>query len=710
MEYNLIRNAYFTSLTTSGTGNMSLLWAQLELLMDENTTSSGVDVASSGVLFLEVDLSQRVKVDEIRLYANDLSKSANINFYYKDTTSGSYTLLATSSGAYYYTTIPDPSAPRYIRATISGIAITLYEFEVTNDDYIVAFGEDGTQYAEYLGDTPIGEEGTPQAVAIYNNGTSAIPADAYTCIDYTGEVADEYVKISATENGVYCGIYDGILMEDDDEDSTYRWSQGAFYHTATSGNDVVVSSGTDGTYTTPVFMLDEGNNSSYFIVDGTAVSGAGSISYDDDSYNGTIRVRSSSTAPVTVNEVFICRKDTVAASFYLDRWQIYPNTTNLKYMYVGAGTYNNDQGSRCFIDKHTGYVAATYMTYGGFPANYYPILALVSRNGVSQYSKAAGAGEYRYYFHFCDFDNDIGIWGYNQTNVNGYKLYHINKLGTLTATISDGTDFLYDLATEWDGLGVWYTDKLSDLVKHLDDDGTLLHSVALPQPRAICATLDNGCWVIDNTNTSAYRYTSSGTLSQTVSLGNLATRMTHDYNDGFWYLYNNHVYHVTSGGVSDVDVAFAGVTRVVPTRNGCVIYNAATGVAKFVDYSSKAITKTWATGYTNLTVGVMSSTIDGLCINGSYFPASYDPVWGDGINWQEVRKDGYYLPKCKYHQVETTLRGNAALKKIIMSPAVKVQDIASKTYKNMYIKTDIPNDADISNYEAVLKTWWSVDN
>ncbi|MDD1475320.1 hypothetical protein MEO41_29250, partial [Dolichospermum sp. ST_sed4] len=67
--------------------------------MDGVTTSGGVTLTSSGILFLEVDLSQRIKVDEIRLYANDLGQSAYINFYYKDATGDSYALLATQSGS-----------------------------------------------------------------------------------------------------------------------------------------------------------------------------------------------------------------------------------------------------------------------------------------------------------------------------------------------------------------------------------------------------------------------------------------------------------------------------------------------------------------------------------------------------------------------------------------------------------------------------------
>ena len=58
MNYNLIRNANFTV-----SGTMSLSYADLLLLQNENTTSSGVVV--SGTNDLVVDLSKRIKIDGI---------------------------------------------------------------------------------------------------------------------------------------------------------------------------------------------------------------------------------------------------------------------------------------------------------------------------------------------------------------------------------------------------------------------------------------------------------------------------------------------------------------------------------------------------------------------------------------------------------------------------------------------------------------------
>jgi len=1041
-QYNLVRNAYFDSLTTSGTGNTSLTWTQLESLMDGVTTSGGVTLTSSGILFLEVDLSQRIKVDEIRLYADDLGQAAYINFYYKNATGDSYTLLATQSGSYYYATISDPSAPRYIRATISGVAITLYEFEILNDDYIVAFGDDGTQYAEYLADTPIGEEGTPQAVAIFNNGTGAMPADAYVCIDYTGEVADEYVKISASENGTYYGINDGALIEDNQIDSEYRWDMGIHTQTSTSTDKIlnqpsssvslkllpliaasegfndgancwdydnvnkrmyvmgkdgsalklwsydqlttnwtyvtqVNASGTNddnaavmaycngaiyamckvdgtqfgmytisgvvdnwtaltnptwavtpipgspnydrvglcsdgtryiyalvsrgntasnkefkrydtvsgtwsalntgwgiyflgvgqgnntvclsydkdrdciygiiypteesagsgaannwiqryrvnndawdvafvyvggvidinwmrcglsyygnriyfttpkdstnqyymgmynlstsqistvyigyrhfdpvsgdvglpvlatgfgvfigqidsyrnymvkymadpiyfadkiGVYTSPVFALEESNNASYFLVNGTATSGTGNISYDEGSYNGTIRVRSSNTAPAAVEEIYVAyRYDPFGGAYYryMAKYDIY---NSVKTVIVNSRPIDVNVATGGIVDRRSGKIIFIVDTWSAGPVYLY----VYDRNYNLLTTLTAPTRNYLFNVR-AEFDSVGGLWGYSNY-VTPYTLFHLypNSVSTL-ANITDGTDFLYDLAAEWDGLGVWYTDKVSNLVRHRNSAGTLLQSVALPQPRAICATSDNGCWVIDNTNTTAYRYTFSGGLSQTVSLGRTASRMTFDYSDGFWYISGLHVYHVTSNGIEDVDLIFDSPTYIAGSRSGCAVYNNISRQLKFINYASKSVSRTWVLEYTPV-VGPLyiaclsvnlddSSDFQGLDAY-DVLPMPADLVWGTvsgSLAWQEIRKDGYFLPKAKYHQIEVTLRGDATIEKILMPPAIKVQDIASQTYKDMYVKTDIPLDANITDYEARIKTWWGVE-
>ena len=68
-SYNLIRNSIFTSPTDSGTGNKSLTYNELKSLYDVNTTSSGVSLTSSDVLYLDIDLGDRIKLDSVVIWA-----------------------------------------------------------------------------------------------------------------------------------------------------------------------------------------------------------------------------------------------------------------------------------------------------------------------------------------------------------------------------------------------------------------------------------------------------------------------------------------------------------------------------------------------------------------------------------------------------------------------------------------------------------------
>jgi len=714
MKYNLIRNGSLEALTSSGTGNKNLSWQQLELLVDGNTSSSGIVLSVSDILFLETDLSNRIKVDGIRLYVSGATTN-QINFYYKNATGDGYTSLVTSSGTYYSTTIPSPSAPRCILATISGVTGEMYEYQVFNDDYIVAFGEDGSEYAKYLDNTPIGETGDATAVAIYNNSTAAMPADAYVCIDWTTSSGDEYVKISSEENGTYYAVRDGALIEDNKDSSTYKWDMGEHNNTGVSA-DMVTITGTStsgGVYTTPILALDNKYMASYFIIDGTTQSGTTSISYNANVYNGTIRVRSSNTKPTNVDEVYWFHRNGSYTS-RIFKGIVYNGVedadwatwfTNPDYYPVSTA-----------VDRRTGYVAVS----GRYIAQY-GYLYIYDHSGnliADTYPGPLGRGlKFR-----CDlnleFDKFGGLWGYGDY----YYLIHINnQLDTLFYEGYDGTDFVYDLAAEMDGDGVWYTNQIYDTVEHRDSDGTLLHQISLNQPRAICGTLNNGCWVIDNTDDKAYRYNSSGSLVQTVTLDRDADRMTSDMNDGFWYLEGNHVYHVTSAGVEDIDVELLQPTKIKGGYDGCIVWSENQDYVKYIDSNGNVVRTFTDPGGNDDTLlpDLFSFRHDDMVDfqeTTNIIPASYDPVWGTGgsLSWKEVRKDGYFLPKDEYHQVEITLRNNDGastpnLERVVLSPAVRVQSIQPQSSKNMYVKTEIPQNAGIEDYETRLKAWWGVN-
>jgi len=593
-SYNLIRNGSLKALTSSGTGDISLTFSQLETLQDQNLTSSGISITNSGTLYLEADLSQRIKIDGVRLYASDLTKSSNISFAFKNASGDAYTPLATSVSSYYTAAaLPDPSAPRFVRAVVSGTNIELYEFQIFNDDFIVAFGEDGQTFAEYLQSTPIGTVGAPQAIAIYNNGTSTIPAVAYISLDYTATSGDNYVEISTSINGTYYSIDDGVLMEDDKDNSTYRWSMGLLNNTQVSSDKVVITTPTVGTYTTPIFKLDDQYKSSYFIIDGTTITG--SISYDANVYNGTIRVRNSDTAPVTIEEVYwpyyggatlgndntVIEKDTIYNGDIINDWTIW----DLSGSYYPVGTA---------VDRRNGNVLITLAVFTSGQWQHGQ-LRMYDRSGSVLYDISSHP-RLR-----CDtnieFDKFGGFWGYGNANSTyyGYLIHYDNNLSTLLYELyNGGTDFVYDLAVEMNGDGVWYTNKSEDILYHLDGDGTTLHTIPLDTPRAICGTLDNGCWVIDNGIDIARRYNSSGVLVSSVAIGRNADRAAPDMNNGFWYLSGNHLYHVTSGGSQDIsDVEFDQPTKIKGGHNGCIVWSNDQMYVKYVN-NAGSVTRTFS--------------------------------------------------------------------------------------------------------------------
>ena len=121
-KYNIIKNSVLTSSTISGTGNKSLSVVELASLFDGNITTSSVSLTNTDVLYLEVDLGYRLQISDIFLYADDLTKLNNVNFYFKNNYTDVFTICQKQvSSSSYIGTISLPSAPRYIRCTISGV-------------------------------------------------------------------------------------------------------------------------------------------------------------------------------------------------------------------------------------------------------------------------------------------------------------------------------------------------------------------------------------------------------------------------------------------------------------------------------------------------------------------------------------------------------------------------------------------------------------
>jgi len=239
MDYNLVRNSqlsydFFNSSRVFSTTEISYI--------DDNDMSfeKSIQVSGTESLWFLSDFNKRIKIDEVRLYLYSSTASGTvldgINFYYKDYTEDSYTLITDKyigNDNFYYGKVPYPSAPIEVKTTISGITCNISEYFISNDDYAVGFGEDGNLNKKYITRSDDANRTQPQTVAIYNRNVNGVNelTDAYICVEYTGEIGDNYLKISTDSNGGYIGIDDGVLIEGNNITSDYQWEMGSFYNT-----------------------------------------------------------------------------------------------------------------------------------------------------------------------------------------------------------------------------------------------------------------------------------------------------------------------------------------------------------------------------------------------------------------------------------------------------------------------------------------------
>jgi len=702
MQYNLIRNSVFKSLTISGTGNISLTASELAKLYDNNLTSSGVSVVSSGVLYLEADLAKRIKVDGIRLYADDLSKKSNIKFYYKNSESDNYTILTTYSGSqYYYTNVPSPSAPRYILTTVSGVNIELYELQIFNDDYIVGFGEDGNETEVFLSNMPIASVSNSVAVAIYNN--SSIPVDAYTCVDYTESDLDFYLEIANNVGGPYYSLNDGVILNDNYANSKYIWNMGVFDNTKVV-NSSVVADGASGYYTTPIFDLEDSVKASYFIT--IEDKNSGLISFDD-TVDGTIKVRSSNTEPLIVNRIFWPARN----SNTLDMYDVVTDQVTQNIISYDIPAYPQTIYGTT-VNRYNGRIAYSIQYESSGSEN--RIYVYNSNYAYIDYYMISNCKKFNV---LLEFDSDNGVWGYGTAGEGSYKrLVRVNNnYDSTSCNIASADDFLYDGCVEWGGVNLWYTNKLNNTLNFIDYAGNSIYTIPLSAPRAICATEDGGCWVVDTGISAICRYDANGIKIDEMAIpSGGVSRMKKDFDGGFWCINSSSVTYVNEDKEISFSLdGFTNLARIVAGHSCCVVFSYTNDKLWFINLKTRAIEYEWQGSWSSTKMpGLLSFSLsDSIEYHKPYsagiFPHDSDPVWGSsGIEWKEVPKNNYFLSKARYHQLKYRIVGDAALNSIILAPSVKSESIQPSSYRNVYIRTDIPAGVDISNYEARLKTWW----
>lgn len=473
-------------------------------------------------------------------------------------------------------------------------------------------------------------------------------------------------------------------------------------------------------YTSPIFKLTSDMNSSFWVVDGTTESGTSSISYDPDVYNGTIRVRSHNNTPLTIDEFYISHSDGDVAKWI--PYNSYWDTSHVNVSNSSQSTYG------CAVDRRSGNIAVSRRFRSGASGDTSTYISLYDRGGThiltKSWSSIGGLDYHALAFNrWFDFDKYNGIWGSgDETEWRGAagsrQVLHLDSnLDVLYYRYESGADFVKGLAPERDGDGCWYSSSVDEALFHIDSLGNTLQEIPLEDPRYVAATPDNGCWVAEYGDNVLIKYDSDGTLVRRVSVGVDVEYLTDDYEGGCWYLYNNRVYHV-NGNTGAVDVGpiiVMHADRITGCRTGVYVYSFSNNFVSFISRSTGLVetTQSWTFSESRpQPFAVLSYNYDDyaeLKTSEIIFPASYDPVWSN-LEWTEVVKDGYFLPKVLYHQVELTLRGTGgSIDKLLMAPAVNLQDINPGQYKNVYVRANIPLGADITEYETKLRAWWGLE-
>ena len=484
---------------------------------------------------------------------------------------------------------------------------------------------------------------------------------------------------------------------------------------------------TTGIYRTPIFDITDKNMSSYFSISESITEGISTITYDRDTPDGTIRICSSDTAPKPIVELYwnvnynsnnncdILKYD-VNLNIQTTRWVNYLSSVFSYYSAAGATAVCRRTG-RIFVQLDTTNTSSNNQAYiYNRSAN---LLYSYTSNWVNDIAESFSDGG-------AEFTKDLGLWLYSAYSDNLIRVNYDLSLKTSKSNINT-----LDIAVEEDGNGVWYVDLATNRLVHLDGDGNSLNSISIYNTAGICSASNNGCWVIStnyNGSYAALRYNSEGVLAQTVTLRDYAYRLASDYDGGFYYFVSNstspNVFHVMSNGTEDMTATVNDPTRLKGCKVGVVVRSQLSANCKYVDRSTGTITATLVPNYNN---GWNNHPAIFYWDNDTHkefrddygstiLPLSYDPVWGNNADWVEVPKNGWFLPKRRYHRAEITLQSrssayNAYLKGVHVPKAIKVQDIPPGESKDFYIRTNIPDTVTTaSDFSTKIKAWWDMED
>lgn len=481
-----------------------------------------------------------------------------------------------------------------------------------------------------------------------------------------------------------------------------------------------------GTYTTPVFDMGTETSAAYFYTNRSVPSGT-SISYGGiDNYDSML-LRGFDVAPLPFAKVFTTYKPTTSTFAFMetdlgDKSKI--RTFNMK---TDVSPWNGDQTyklvKRVFFDSRN--YDLIFYVYDTYSSDY----ASICRWSLESESTIAVTSNLASYIltTTTKIVNQLTVDGYGNTWLyNGSVLYFFDTSLTVTAlSISDtAADFAFAISGSKVLPKCWYTNKSSKKLECVDSSSNKSFSISMGNPQHLCALVDGGCAVVDKNDNLIYRFSSSGEvvttcpISSSYTIIDLKEDLSNTDTMYYWLLLSNGaLVRIKEDGTIFGEITLPFAEGLSPFMEGVVVsapsikltYQISSGCELVYTWNYSAygsVCDVSAVAYVPYYT-LASDTQDYL------IDVTNDPVWGKAVdNWAEVRIDNSYFGGKKYYQMKFQLTKPANLEapyidKIYFSKAVKLVDIYPGNYKDIYIKTDIPEVCEEKEYSGELRCWWT---
>lgn len=676
-QYNLLKDCYINTLTTSGTGDMLLTQAELLALYDSDISTVSIPILSHNTLCLEVTLYRRIRLSGVFLYMDvageRLSALSNINFYYSDDDLGEYQLLDKFVNESYFYVVHglDIFAPKRLKITISGIATALYELEVLNYDYNLIFGTDGSMVEKHIFTSD--EYST---ISIYNNSSNTVPATAYVAIDPGSGAMSQYVGLSTAPDGEYVTVFDTIVGIGLVNDHTYNFNFGSFDNTESDvGGTCVYLTDTSwvGTYTTPILYIGDSTAPAFFNTIRTLPSNA-IISHKGINNYASMKVRSSNTEPVGFSRLYRTFKPSTTA-FSLQECDIL-NKLNMRltaFNYDVEPWTNSETYRRVYrvLFDTTSYELVLYI-YDTEDSDYgilcrYDILSNTTTYVISRSSTFKLTSTDARKRHLT-IDSTGKTWLYNGSGLYVFsKTLSYTDLSSLNTTSSN---YIHTISGSKIFGYCWYTDQTSKRLVCVDESGNTIVSISLSSPTYLCALRDGGCSVIDSGVYKIYRYSAIGeelsscSFSASYDIVDFKEVLIDNYsNIYYWLLLSNGVLlKIKENGEVVGQITVIGAYALTEFQDGVIVYCSQVNETYHIDNSCNLV-YTWddsAYSYRSAIGAVVNYSYTDLLntSHNQFLTLIDDPVWSDQIdNWTEVKMDNSFFGGKKYYQLQFQLHG-----------------------------------------------------